>query len=89
MLRQSVETWIKARLVEASNGRLPAESIQASTLLRQDLGMTSLLAVTVMLDVEEQFGIEVSDEDLTRLGTVGDVIAMVLNKLSPLATGTE
>jgi acyl carrier protein len=87
--RDEVEVWITAKLAKVSDERMPAESIRASTRLRQDLGVTSLMAVNVVLDVEQQFGIEVTDEDLMRMGTAGDVIDMVMTKLHPRPAGME
>lgn len=82
MLRDDVQSWITTKLTEISDGRLPAASIDGSTRLRVDLGITSLLAVNMVLDVEDHFGIEVSDDELTHLGTVGDIVSLVLTKLS-------
>lgn len=87
--RQEVEQWVTAKLMEVSDGRVTSGSIHPGTSLRHDLGMTSLLAVNMVLDLEEKFGIEVSDDDLTRLGTVGNVVEMVLEKVCARASGTR
>lgn len=39
-----------------------------------DLGADSLDMVEIIMKLEEQFGVEISDEDAERLKTVGDVI---------------
>ncbi len=82
MKHDEVRIWITTKLMEVSDGRLSAESVNSGTRLRQDLGLTSLLAVNLVLDVEDHFGVEVSDEELTRLGTVGNVVDLVMAKLS-------
>ena len=87
--RKEIETWVIETLAAASNGRVPSASIRPETLLRADLGLTSLLAVNVVLDVEEAFDIEISDEELAGFGTVGDVIETVLEKVNARSVGPQ
>jgi acyl carrier protein len=89
MVREDVQTWILSKLVEVSDGRIPMAAMEAGTQLRRDLGLTSLLAVNLVLDVEDQFGIEVTDAELMHLGTVGDIVSLVRTKLEEKAAGTS
>lgn len=42
-----------------------------------DLGADSLETVALVMDLEEEFGMEIPDADMENLGTVGDTIALV------------
>jgi len=42
-----------------------------------DLGADSLETVALVLDIEEEFGIEIPDDEMVDLGTVGETIAIV------------
>ena len=45
-----------------------------------DLGIDSLGAVEMVFDIESEFGIEIPDEKLTSLKTVGDVLSVVADR---------
>lgn len=79
--RNEVERWTVAKLLAVSRAKIAPASVTASTLLRQDLGVTSLQAVNLVLDAEEQFGIYVEDAELADLRTVGNVVDLVMAKL--------
>ncbi len=87
--RDEVGLFVRAKLAKVSDQRMPAESIRVDARLRQDLGVTSLMAVNVVVDVEQRFGIEITDEDLARIGTAGDVIDLVMTKLGARPAGME
>src|SRR4051812_44689149 len=46
-----------------------------------DLGATSLDMVEVIMSLEDEFRIEISDRDSEGLRTVGDVLALIRTKL--------
>ena len=52
--------------------------IDATTIRREstltDLGISSLDAITIVYDIEEQFDVEVPNEALETLMTVGDIV---------------
>ena len=47
----------------------------------EDLGADSLDTVELVMALEEEFGIEIPDEDAEKAKTVGDVIAYIDKKL--------
>jgi acyl carrier protein len=53
--------------------RLDAATITRDSVL-SELGITSLDAITIVYDIEEQFDIEVQNETLEGLNTVGDIV---------------
>ena len=54
----------------------PAKVTKDSNLV-DDLKADSLDIAALMLDLEEQYGIEIPDEELANLRTVGDVVEFV------------
>jgi acyl carrier protein len=44
----------------------------------EDLGADSLDAVELILEMEEEFGLEISDEDAEKIRTVGDAVRYVV-----------
>ena len=54
--------------------------IKASDRLVTDLGADSLDLVEMVMAVEYEFDIDISDSELTSCGTVGDMIAIVGKK---------
>lgn len=52
----------------------PAKVTKDSNLI-DDLKADSLDIAALMLDLEEQYGIEIPDEELANLRTVGDIAA--------------
>ena len=46
-----------------------------------DLGADSLDTVELVMALEEEFGIEISDEDAEKIQTVGDVLSYIDNNV--------
>lgn len=49
---------------------------------KDDLGADSLDVVEFMMEVEDEFGVEVADEDAEQLVTVGDVVKYIEDKMN-------
>jgi acyl carrier protein len=60
---------------------LPAEQLVPEARLVDDLGLDSLDAVELAISVERKFDIEVPEEELTKLKTVADMVALVESRL--------
>ena len=52
------------------------------TSLRDDLGLSSLEAVTLLIGVEEDLDVEISDDEVAKLQTLGDLTALLEAKLA-------
>lgn len=78
-----IETRIRASLADYLK-RSP-DSIQRRQSLRDDLGLDSMATIELLFRIEEVFELQIPDQDLQKLTTVGDVIAYVEEKVSPLA----
>lgn len=51
--------------------------------LRNDLGLDSMATIELLYQIEEAFDLEIPDQDLQKLLTVGDVIGYVEGRLRP------
>jgi acyl carrier protein len=56
---------------------IPADEITLGARLVDDLGMDSLDAVELAISTERQFNVALSDEQVAKLATVADIIALV------------
>ena len=59
---------------------LTAADVTDGTSLRDDLDLGSLQAVTMVMDLEDEFGITVEDEELEGLNTVSDILRLIESK---------
>ena len=53
------------------------ESISTETNLVDDLGADSLDVVELIMSVEDEFGLSISDEDAVELTTVGKIVEYI------------
>ena len=68
---------IIARAAKSEGDRLASEME-----LVADLGLDSSRALGLMVDLEEQLEIEIGDDDIGRLNTVGDILDYVERAVS-------
>lgn len=59
-----------------------ASSITESHHLRDDLGLDSVAIIELLFEIEDRFKIQIPDQDLPGLSTVGSVTAYVQQRLS-------
>jgi acyl carrier protein len=64
------------------SGGATTEGAHDGTTLLEGLGINSARLVDIILDLEDEFGIEVSDREADGVRTVGDAVAAVVAKLS-------
>lgn len=74
---------VLARLKEIIIDRLDVEEdqIKPEASFVEDLGADSLDIVELIMGIEEEFDIEIPDEDAEKLTTVGEAIDYASNKL--------
>lgn len=51
-----------------------------TTQIRDDLGVNSARLVDIVLEFEDQFGIEIDDEAADRVNTLGDAVTVIEEK---------
>lgn len=69
---------VKDALVESLN--IDGGDIKLESNLKDDLGIDSLAAVELSLDLETEFDVEISDEELAALVTVEDIVKLIESK---------
>ncbi|CAN5837743.1 MAG TPA: acyl carrier protein [Gemmatimonadota bacterium] len=74
----SVETQVKEIIVE--NLGVDNEKVTEDASFVEDLGADSLDTVELVMAFEEEFDIEIPDEDAEKLTTVGEAIAYLKGK---------
>ena len=77
---EAIRQKIIEELLEASESSLEASEVEAGTNLRDDLGLDSLQAVTVVIALEQEFEIEIDDDEIDGLQTVGDLLELLTRK---------
>lgn len=57
------------------------EKVTAESSIVDDLGADSLDVVDMIMSLEEEFDVEIPDEDVENMKTVGDVVKYIENKI--------
>lgn len=66
---------VKALIVDELN--VPEEKITLEARLAEDLGADSIDAVELIMNIEDEFEIQVSDEEAQNIKTVGDLVKYI------------
>ena len=87
------EVSTRIRTALAQHLKRDVEKIRPQDDLRKDLGLDSLAMIELLFKIEEAFDLEIPNEDLSQITTVGDVIGYVQRRLgapasSPAGTPT-
>ena len=75
---------IEKRVIEALADKASMETglIELESSLVDDLGMDSLDAVEMVFEIEEQYGIDIPDEQITEFKKVKDLVRYLSAKLA-------
>ncbi len=76
----SVEEKIKSIIAEQLGVKVEEAKPEASFI--DDLGADSLDTVELIMALEEEFGIEIPDEDAEKMATVGDATKYIEEKVA-------
>jgi acyl carrier protein len=76
MNREQVFSLIQAHL--ADELELDPDSIHESTRFREDLEADSLDLYTLVQELEDSYGVKISDEQAAKILTVGEAVEFVL-----------
>jgi acyl carrier protein len=76
MTREQVFSLIRAHLVDELE--IDPDRIQESTRFKEDLEADSLDLYTLVQELEDSYGVRMSDEEAARILTVGQAIDFVL-----------
>ena len=86
-MSDDLKTRVLKHLLEAVDTELDPDAVTADMQLREDLGLDSLGAVEMVMELEDEFDVKLSDEELVELKTVGDVFTLVEQKQQSTETG--
>ena len=76
MNRDEVLTLVREHLAEELEVEI--EKIDEGTRFKEDLDADSLDLYELVMELEDRYGISVSEEQAARIKTVGDAVAFVL-----------
>ena len=78
--KEDLFSKIKENLVDTLE--LDADNVTLETNIVEDLGADSISLMEFTLALEDEFGIEISDEDAEHILTLGQVVDYVSNKIN-------
>jgi len=67
----------KIKKIIANELNVPKEKITLEANLVDDLGADSIDAVEVIMAIEDEFNIEITDEDMNNIKTIGDMVEYI------------
>jgi acyl carrier protein len=75
------EVMAKVREHLAAELEVSAAEIDEETRFREDLDADSLDLYELVMELEDTYGVKVSEEEAAEIETVGDAVAFVLERL--------
>lgn len=75
------ESFAKVAKIVEKHFDVPAEKINDQLNIKKDLNADSISVMEFVLDLEDEFGTEVSDEDAEKIETVGAAVDYIYDKL--------
>jgi len=72
----------KIKMILADQLDVDAEEISLDTNIADDLGADSLDVVELLMSIEDEFDVEIPDEEIENLKSVGDVVEYIQNNMA-------
>jgi len=73
---------LKVILIKYTVEKQLIDLINSRTLILKDLKINSARIIDIILDVEEEFDIEIDDVSMENILTIGDLTAVIQEKIS-------
>ena len=67
----------KVKAILAEQFDVEEDKVTADTDLQEDLGADSLDVVDLLMSIEDEFGVEVPDDEIENIKTVGSLVAYI------------
>ena len=75
------EVFEKLKLIVVEQLGVDEENVKMEATFVDDLAADSLDIVELVMSIEEEFGLQIPDEDAEKIVTVGDVVEYVVEAL--------
>ena len=72
----------KVKSIVADQLDVEEEKVTAEASITEDLGADSLDVVDLVMSIEEEFDIEISNEDAEKIVSVGDAVEQIKNAIN-------
>ncbi|MBR6093955.1 MAG: hypothetical protein IKP92_02895 [Lachnospiraceae bacterium] len=72
---------LKGLLSEVYDGAIDTSGITTETKLIEDIGMKSIAMLYMAMAIEGEFKVSLSNEDLPKMQTVGDIVRLVESRM--------
>lgn len=79
-MNQEVMKAVVEALVEETDKDITADDVTADTLLAEDFELDSMQRISLVMELEDNYGIDIEDEELADINTVGDLVALIETK---------
>lgn len=76
------EVFSKVAVIIAQHFEINAEDVQENTNIKDDLNADSISVMEFVLELEDEFGTEISDEDAEKIETVGAAVDYITSHLA-------
>jgi acyl carrier protein len=87
MTRDEVISYIRAHL--ADELELDPARVEEATRFKEDLEADSLDLYSLVQELEDTYGVRMSDDEAARIKTVGQAVDFVLAEMSPKAMNDD
>lgn len=77
MIREVILLFEKVRSIISEKLNVDQEEIKMESSIVDDLGADSIDLIELIMNLEEEYGISISDEEAVKLKTVGDVVEFI------------
>lgn len=71
------DTFTRVKNIIVDRLGVKEEQVKNEATFKDDLGADSLDVVELIMELEDEFDLEISDEDAEKISTVGDVVTYI------------
>jgi len=78
---------VEQRSRDVISSQFGLEDFSDNAMIKEDLGADSLDATELIMELEDEFDIDITDDEADKVKTVGDIIELIRKKVSDAGTG--
>ncbi len=72
---------LKKLLTQVYDGEIDTTDITEETRVVEDIGMKSIAMLYMAMEIENEFKVSLTNEDLPKMRTVGDIVPLVEERM--------